>query len=125
LVLLALVACFAGFTAWRLRSRLMPGWTGAPARLVESVVAVGLVLLSAELLGLFGQLEAVPLVVLLGLLATAAWLRLIPHPAGPGDSVPPAPAVAVGAQVLAFLAAFAVFAQWGAFTSYNLDHGIT
>ena len=125
LVHITLVACFTGFTAWRLRSRLLPGWSGSPARLVEAVAAIGLLLLAAELLGLFGQLKVFPLVILLGLVAVASWLWLMPRPAGPGDSVPPSPAVSTGAQVLAFLAAFAVFAQWGAFTSYNLDHGIT
>ncbi len=125
LVLLALVAGLAGYAAWRLRARLMPGWSGAPARLVEVVAATGLLLLAAELLGLFGLLKAIPLVILLGLVALAAWLWLFPRPVGPDDSEPPAPAVPTGAQVLAFAAAFAVFAQWGAFTSYNLDHGIT
>lgn len=125
LVHLALVAGFTGFTAFRLRARLLPGWGGAPARLVEAVAGVGLLVLAAELLGLFGWLEILPLEVLLGLIAVSAWLRLVPRRPGTGDSVPPSPAVSTGAQVLAFLAAFAVFAQWGAFTSYNLDHGIT
>lgn len=122
---LLLVGSFIGFVAWRLRARLMPGWSGAPARLVELVAATGLLVLGAELLGLFGLLEALPLVVLFGLLALASWLWLLPRPAGPGDSTPPVPAVPLGAQLLAGLAAFAVVAQWGAFTSYNLDHGIT
>jgi len=125
LVHLTLVAAFTGFTAFRLRSRLVPGWDGSPARLVEAVTAVGLLLLASELLGLFGWLDVFPLVILLGLAALASWLWLAPRPAGKGDPVPPAPAVSTGAQALAFLAAFAVFAQWGAFTSYNLDHGIT
>jgi len=125
LVLITLVVFFTGFTAFRLRSRLAPGWDGSPARLIEAVVAIGLLLVASELLGLFGWLEIVPLVALLGLAAVSSWLWLMPRPAGSGDSVPPALAVPTGAQVLAFLAAFAVFAQWGAFTSYNLDHGIT
>lgn len=125
LVHLILVACFVGYTGWRLRSRLLPGWTGAPARLIEAVVSIGLLLFAAELLGLFGLLKVFPLVAVLGLVAVAAWLWLTPRPPAPGDSVPPAPAVSTGAQILAFLAAFAVVAQWGAFISYNLDHGIT
>jgi len=124
-VSLALVAAFTGFTAYRLRARLLPGFTDAPARLVEAVAAVGVLVVSSELLGLFGLLKVVPLVLLLGIFAVASWLRMTPRPAAPGDLVPPAPAVSTGAQVLAFLVAFAVFAQWGAFTSYSLDHGIT
>lgn len=122
---LTLVAAFTGFTAFRLRARLLPGWSGAPARLVEAVTATGLLVLASELLGLFGLLQVFPLVILLGLLALAAWLRMVPRPAGNPDSVPPSPAVSTGAQVIAFLACFTVFAQWGAFTSYNLDHGVT
>jgi len=125
LVHLALVAGFSGFTAFRLRARLIPGFSGAPARLVEAVLGVVLLVISAELLGLLGLLRVFPLILLLGILALVAWLKLMPRPAGPGDPQPPSPAVSTGAQLLAFLAAFAVFAQWGAFTSYNLDHGIT
>ena len=67
LVNLALVGLFAGFTAFRLRARLMPGWSGSPARLVEAVLGVGLLVISSEMLGLFGLLEPLPLVILLGL----------------------------------------------------------
>ncbi|MCB8914628.1 MAG: hypothetical protein H6532_02175 [Thermoleophilales bacterium] len=125
LVHLVLVAAFTGFTAGRLRARLLPGWSGSPARLIEAVAAVGLLVFCSELLGIFGLLEVFPLVILLGLLAIFAWLRVIPRQAGSEDSVPPSPAVSTGAQLLAFAAAFVVVAQWGAFTSYNLDHGIT
>ncbi|MBN8866742.1 MAG: hypothetical protein J0H98_04250 [Solirubrobacterales bacterium] len=125
LALLVLAAFFTGFTAVRLRTRLVPGWSGAPARLIEAVAATGLVVGSAELLGLFGLLQAAPLILLLGLVALAAWLGLTPRPPGPRDSVPPSPSVSTAAQLLAALVAFALFAQWGAFTSYNLDHGIT
>jgi hypothetical protein len=125
LVDLVLVASFTGFTAFRLRARLLPGFTGAPARLVEVVAGVGLLILLAELLGLVGLLRTLPLVIVLGIAAVASWLWLMPRPAGPEDPAPPELAVTTGAQVVAFLAALAVVAQWGAFTSYNLDHGIT
>lgn len=125
LVHLILVAAFAGFTAYRLRARLLPGYTGAPGRLVEAVAAVGLLVVVAELLGLFGLLKSLPLVILLGLVAGASWLWLTPRPPGADDPIPPAPPVPALGQVAAAAVAFAVFAQWGAFTSYNLDHGIT
>lgn len=125
LVQVVMLAVFAGFTAFRLRARLLPGWSGAPARLVEAVCAVGLLVVTAELLGLVGSLKSLPLLLVLGLIALLAWLRLMPRQVRATDSVPPSPAVSAGAQLLAALAAFAVFAQWGAFTSYNLDHGIT
>jgi hypothetical protein len=42
------------FTAYRLRQRLMPAWEGAPARLVESIVAIALLIWLGEILGTFG-----------------------------------------------------------------------
>ena len=40
---LALVVVPVAFSAYSLRKRLLPGWNGAPARLVESIVAVALI----------------------------------------------------------------------------------
>ena len=58
----ALLAVAAlGLGAWRLRRALLPEWTGAPARLAEIVVGVGTAVLLAQLLGTFGQLRRVPL----------------------------------------------------------------
>lgn len=125
LILLILVASLAGFVAFRLRERLLPGFTGAPGRLVEVVSAVGLLVVTSELLGLFGLLAAPALVFAFVLMGLAAWLGLVARLPGPEDPVPPSPAISTGAQVLAIVAVFVVFAQWGAFTSYNLDHGIT
>lgn len=125
LVQLALAAGFAGFTAFRLRGRLLPGWAGAPARLVEAVAAIGLLVVGAELLGLFGLLHAAPLLLLLVAVALAAWFGLAPRQPGGRDSAPPSPPVGLAGQLVAVAAAFVVFAQWGAFTANNLDHGIT
>jgi hypothetical protein len=50
---LALVAVglSVGFSAYRLRRRLLPAWDGAPARLVESITALALLVWLSELLG--------------------------------------------------------------------------
>lgn len=125
LISLGLAGAFTAFTAFRLRARLLPGYTGAPGRLVEVVAAVGLLVVGSELLGLVGLLKPLPLLPLLGVCALVAWLWLMPEPVGPNDPVPPSPPVSIWAQVLAALVAFVVFAQWATFTSYNLDHGIT
>jgi hypothetical protein len=87
----ALVALSLGFSAYWLRGRLMPAWEGAPARLVEAIVAVALLVWISELLGTFGLLYAGTLIGACALVAgtVAFW------PAGPvtaGD--PPPPAVA-------------------------------
>ncbi len=47
----AVVVAALGFAAHRLRRRLLPAWSGAPARLVEVVVAVALVTWLSQLLG--------------------------------------------------------------------------
>ncbi len=53
---LALVAVglSLGFTAYRLRQRLLPAWEGAPARLVEAVAAIALLIWLGEVLGTVG-----------------------------------------------------------------------
>lgn len=86
---LALVVVPIGFVAYRLRQRLLPGWQGAPARLVESIVGVALVIWLSEILGTFGLFYAGALIVAALLVAgtVAFW------PAGPaaaGDPPPPA-----------------------------------
>ena len=57
---LALVAVglSVGFTAYRLRRRLLPSWDGAPTRLVESVTAIALLIWTGEVLGTLGLLYA-------------------------------------------------------------------
>jgi hypothetical protein len=92
-VQLALVVVPVCFAAWRLRLRLLPGWAGAPARLVESIVAVALVIWISEVLGTFGLFYAGALIAASLLVAgtVAFW------PAGPaaaGD--PPSPATTQG-----------------------------
>lgn len=81
----ALVAVSLGLAAYRLRQRLMPDWEGAPARLVESVVAVALLIWISEVLGTFGLLYAGTLVGACVLVAgtVAFW------PAGPVGAASP------------------------------------
>ena len=54
-VQLALVVVPVGLSAYGLRQRLLPLWTGAPARLVESIAGVALLIWLSELLGLLGS----------------------------------------------------------------------
>src|SRR4051812_30489534 len=55
---LAFVVAPLAFAAWKLRGALLPSWHGAPARLVESIVAVALLTWLMELLGVVGMLYA-------------------------------------------------------------------
>jgi hypothetical protein len=71
---LAVVALSLGFSAFRLRQRLIPAWEGAPARLVESIVAVAVLIWISEILGTFGLLYAGALVTVSVLLAVSVLL---------------------------------------------------
>jgi hypothetical protein len=139
---LAAVALSIGFTAVRLRLRLLPGWTGASARLVEAIVGIALLIWLGEVLGAVSLLYAWTLVASSLLLAgTAAWL--LPGSAaspaggrGGGGSrtdrgppaVPPSPPDRTRGAALPSLIALGVvalvFAHWGLTTKDALDRGI-
>jgi hypothetical protein len=95
---LALVIGPIGFSAYRLRQRLLPAWEGAPARLVEAIVGIALLIWISELLGAVGLFYA-------GALVAAALLvagTMVLWPAGPvaaGDPPPPAGADASSGAV--------------------------
>jgi hypothetical protein len=57
---IALLAGFATLGASAIRSRLLPDFTGAPAQLATTVIALALLILAAELLGSFGLFEPLP-----------------------------------------------------------------
>ena len=74
---LALVAAPLAFSAYRIRRAALPAWTGAPARLVESIVAVALLTWLMEALGVVGLLYAGTLIAT-SLLTAAATATLLP-----------------------------------------------
>jgi hypothetical protein len=81
---LALVAGPIAFSAYRLRQSLLPAWSGAPARLVEAIVAVALVIWLSEILGTFGLFYAGALIAA-SLLTAAGIYLLARRAAGSGD----------------------------------------
>ena len=86
-VQLALVVVPIGFSTFRLRQRLLPAWEGAPARLVEAIVGVAIVIWLSEVLGTFGLFYAGTLIVAaLGVAGTVAF-----WPAGPAAAGDPPP----------------------------------
>jgi predicted membrane channel-forming protein YqfA (hemolysin III family) len=90
---LALVVVPVGFSAYLLRKRLLPDWDGAPARLVESIVGIALVIWLSEILGTFGLFYAGTLILGSVFLCLLTWL--LPG----GDAVrgaPPEEALAAG-----------------------------
>ena len=147
---LVAVGLSLGFTAYRLRQRLLPAWDGAPARLVEAVVGVALLIWLGEILGTFQLFYAWILVASSMLLAGAvAWCvrprqpEKPPLPAGgadlgdhPEEAAPAAPAAGGGSKSappagpgpMAMLVTVGVvglvFAHWGLTAKDALDRGI-
>ncbi len=110
-----------GFGAVRLRRRLLPGWSGATARLCEMVLGVGILVLTLEIVGFLGLYH--PGWVLIGGVAAglaAAWFA---RPEGEGIG-PPAPEISTWLLVIATLAATAVAAHWAFPTQAGMDHGM-
>jgi hypothetical protein len=123
--LAALLASLA-FTAHRLRTRLIPDWQGAPARLVEAIVGIALLIWLAELLGTVSCLYAWTLVVSSLLLAgaSALWLR----PSGRASLPADPPAGAPGPDALSLWVMVGVIAlvvaHWGLTTDSALNRGM-
>jgi hypothetical protein len=122
-ICLALLAAALGLAAHLLRKRLLPGWEGGAALLVEVVAAVGVVTLAAEVLGTFGLMYAGFVLLLCALVAAALWLWL-PERAEGGSGAPSLPRedpwqlAAMGVVI-----AIVVFA-WGVTAKHALDRGI-
>ncbi|HEY2052745.1 MAG TPA: hypothetical protein VGH14_02295, partial [Solirubrobacterales bacterium] len=118
---LVVLAVATGYAAWLLRARLLPGWHGAPARLVEVIVAVGLVTGVSEILGTFGLLYAGALILAMVLVALAA--RVLAQGQDGGQT-----ARGIDPGVAASLVAIAVIAivtfDWAVTAKHALDSGI-
>lgn len=111
-----------GVMSVTLRLRLLAGWSGPPARLVELILALAALLLAMETLGTFGLLDELPLLAILVLLAILAPWVSKPSPE-PGGS-PPNPPSARPAIVLAAVVALASVALWCGGVSESLGAGI-
>jgi len=136
---LVVVGGSIAFTAYTLRQRLLPDWLGAPARLVEAVVGIALLIWLGELLGTFGAFYDWVLVAASVLVAVSAKAFLpgggaVGGPApedasatgGGGES--PAATGPAGPSPFAWLVTLGVialvFAHWGLTTKDALDRGI-
>src|SRR6185295_17907840 len=76
------VLALGGF-AWlggaAVRAWLLPRFEGAPAHLASAVVALALLIWSAEVLGAFGWFDPMPYLLLVAVAGLASW-RLAPRP---------------------------------------------
>jgi hypothetical protein len=103
------------------RRRVLPEWTGAPARLAETVTGLALLIGILELLGAVGLFVLGPVVVASALAGAVAW-RWVAPPRRTHKGAEH-PGWGIGA-VLALLACATVIAEWGALTIQSYDVGI-
>ncbi len=80
---IALLAGFATLGGVKIRPRLLPGLSGAPAWLATAVLALALLLWVAELLGVFGLFQAVPFLVGVAVVGLGTWMLAKPRSAVP------------------------------------------
>jgi hypothetical protein len=118
--LIVLVAGF-GIAAYMLRARLLPGWRGAPARLVEITFGVGLLTVTAEVLGTVGLLYAGALMIVAVLSALVA--RVAPVRPGGGQTARGGELGLLAALVALVVVAIVVF-DWAVTAKHGLDAGI-
>jgi hypothetical protein len=118
--LIVLVAGF-GLAAYMLRLRLLTGWRGAPARLVEITFGVGLLTVAAEVLGTLHLLYVVPLLIVAVLSALVA--RVAPVRPGAGQTARGSKLGFWAAVVATVVVAIVVF-DWAVTAKHALDSGI-
>jgi hypothetical protein len=112
---LGVIVAALAFAAWRVRACVLVGWSGAPARVVEAVLASVALIWISELLGTFSAFEE--WTVLAGSVAAAVAAGLIcPRIEArrrPGaEPAPPAPTASRVAWACAAVATAAVAAAW-------------
>jgi hypothetical protein len=137
-VQLALVVLPLTFSAYRLRQRLLPSWNGAPARLVEAITFVALLIWISEILGTVGLFYAGTVIVASLLLGLGIWFlpgggadlgdhpeQLLQRRDGGAKSVtgPAGPESLISLIVMAGVIAITVF-TWAVTTKHALDRGI-
>jgi hypothetical protein len=120
-VQLIVLAAGFGLAAYMLRARLLPGWRGAPARLVEITFGVGLLTVTAEVLGTVGLLYAGALMIVAVLSALVA--RVAPVRPGGGQTARGGELGLWAALVALVVVAIVVF-DWAVTAKHALDAGI-
>jgi hypothetical protein len=120
LLALALVAGSIGLTAVAARRRLLPSFTGAPARLAEAVIGLATLTAVLEALGTVHLFRLGPIVAACVLLA-AATKKWLPGSEPPSARVKTTPDVC---SLVAVLAIAALTAEWAAPTLQSYNVGI-
>ena len=120
-VQLGLVVVPVGFSSYRLRQRLLPTWSGAPARLVETIAGVALLIWLSELLGLFGLFYAGTLIA--AALLTSLAIALLPGGDSKARPESAGPESLVSLLVMLGVIAATVF-SYAVTTKHALDRGV-
>ena len=118
---LIVVAAAMAFAAVGMRGRLLPGFSGASARLAEVVLGLSLLVVILELVGVVGLYR--PGWVLLACLIAGGAIGVALRPAGQGPPLP-SPAIRPYALGAAVAAAVLVIAHWAMPTQTGLDIGM-
>lgn len=125
-VQLGLVVVPVGFSAWRLRQRFLPTWEGAPARLVETIVGVAIVIWLSEMLGLFGLFYAGALIA--AALLTCLAVAFLPGGGTVGGGSPAVTGPAGPESLVSLLVMLAVISatvfSYAVTTKHALDRGV-
>jgi hypothetical protein len=129
LVGIAALAVAIGALAWgayRVRRALLPEWSGPPARLAETVIALGAGYVGLYALGSIGGFHGAPVLVVLVALGVALGYsaRWYARPSLAAENPAPRPLE----QWIVFIAAGAtalVAAQWVSHVGYVTGHGMT
>jgi hypothetical protein len=120
---LAVIAAALGLGAFHMRAAIVPGWSGAPARLAEFVIGISALVVISELLGVLGLFEDAPLVLACAAagLGGAYWAR---GRVDPGRRRDPAPRASTAMLAIAIAASALVVAHWAVPTQQSLDTGM-
>jgi len=113
--------------AWSLRRTLLPGWSGPPARVAATVLALGTLFGCLHLLGSVGAFRRLSVFIVLVAAGVAMGVvaRVLHGRAAP-DPVPLATAPSKRVEVAVAIGAIAVLAaQWAAHTGYTVSIGMT
>ncbi len=121
---LALAIGGAGLGAVRVRSRLLPGWSGPPAWVVDLLFTVALLIWVAEALGSLGLFDPIPFVLLSAGIGVALRLRVGP-PERFRAITPPAPPAGRAATVAALAVSALLAAHWSVPTQHSLEFGMS
>jgi hypothetical protein len=120
---------FAWLGGTAVRSWLLPRFEGAPAHLATAVIALALLIWSAELLGSFGWWDPVPYLVLVAAVGLALWRFTPQRPEGEGGDPHPTQHVGVRGTslsvVIALLVAAIAFIHFALEAKTKLSTGMT